>query len=62
MTDAVRIETDVFSHAEARFALWDLRVREHDVAGALAIARTLAHDFPDNREVAEFLEARDTTR
>ena len=59
MADAARIETDVFSHAEVRFALWDLRVREHDVAGALAIARVLASDFPDNREVAEFLEVRE---
>jgi hypothetical protein len=58
LRDAAHIESDFFSHAEAGFALWDMRVREHDMAQATESARGLALDFPDNRELAVFLEAR----
>jgi hypothetical protein len=53
------MESDFFTHAEAEFALWDMQVRERDLTQATDVARRLAHDFPDNREVAAFLEARE---
>jgi hypothetical protein len=52
---AVNIPSDFFTHAEAQFALWDMQVRERDQTGATEVARRLAHDFPDNHEVAAFL-------
>ena len=59
--DAARIESEFFSHAEAEFALWDMLVREHDLTQATEVAQRLARDFPDNRELAHFLEARETS-
>jgi hypothetical protein len=56
--EAAQMESDFFSHVEAEFALWDMEVRERDMASATDVARRLAHDFPDNRELAAFLEAR----
>jgi hypothetical protein len=44
-----------FVQTEARFALWDMQVRERDVPGALATARLLARQFPENRELRRFL-------
>ena len=46
---------DFFARTEATFALWDMQVRERDVAGAVATARTLALDFPENAELRRFL-------
>jgi len=57
--EAAHIESDFFTHAEAEFALWNMQVREHDITEATEVARRLAHDFPDNRELATFLEARE---
>jgi hypothetical protein len=56
MGAAAAAETDFFVHAEAMFALWDLHVRERNLGAAIAIARVLARDFPDNRELATFLQ------
>ena len=56
---AVNIPSDFFTHAEATFALWDMQVRERDLRGAAQAGRELADDFPDNREVAAFLESRE---
>ena len=56
--EAASMDADFFTHAEAEFALWDLHVRERDLTHATEAARRLAHDFPDNREVAAFLESR----
>ena len=56
--EAAQMESDFFSHVEAEFALWDMEVRERDVASATDVARRLAHDFPDNRELAAFLGSR----
>ncbi len=56
--EAAQMESDFFTHAEAEFALWDMQVRERDMPRATEVARSLAQDFPDNREVAAFLEAR----
>jgi hypothetical protein len=58
---ATAIESPFYAHAEAEFALWDLQVRERDMAGATEVARRLARAFPENREVANFLEARHAT-
>jgi hypothetical protein len=40
--DAAQMDSDFFTHAEAEFALWDMHVRERDIAqrrGAKARAR-----------------------
>jgi tetratricopeptide (TPR) repeat protein len=57
--DAVGSAADDFVQAEAEFALWDLNVRERKLAEAIPIARGLARDFPDNVEIAKFLETHD---
>jgi hypothetical protein len=53
---AAQLESDFFSHVEAEFALWDVEVRERDVRSATEVARRLAREFPDNRELAGFLK------
>jgi hypothetical protein len=58
MREAAQMESDFFSHAEAEFALWNMEVRERDMAHATAVAHRLSRDFPDNRELAAFLDAR----
>jgi hypothetical protein len=60
--EAAQMESDFFTHVEAEFALWDMEVRERDVASATEVARGLAHQFPDNRELAAFLEAHERIR
>ena len=60
--DAAAEDTDFFVHAEAAFALWDLQIRERNVTGAVVTARGLARDFPENRQVAAFLERHDRPR
>jgi hypothetical protein len=57
--DAAKADADFFVHAEARFALWDLQVRERNVPAAVAVARGLAVDFPENPELAKYLDAHD---
>ena len=44
-----------YVQAEAMFALWDMQVRERNLADAIVVARALARDFPDNRELTKFL-------
>ena len=46
-----------FVRAEAGFALWDMQVRERDIAGARATALTLSDDFPGNLDLRTFLDA-----
>ena len=46
---------DFFVQAEAMFALWDMQVRELEVPGAVATARMLVRNFPENRELRRFL-------
>ena len=60
--DAASAEADFFVQAEAEFALWDLHVRERKLKEAVPIARSLAQDFPGNRELAKFLETNDPAR
>jgi hypothetical protein len=53
---ATAADGDVFVRAEAGFALWDMQVRERNVAEARTTAAILAEDFPDNPELRRFLE------
>ena len=53
--DAAAVGADFFTQAEARFALWDMQVREKNIAGAVASARALIRDFPENQELSRFL-------
>ena len=53
--EAAEVDADVFIRAEAGFALWDMQVREKDIAGAVDTARGLARDFPENEELRKFL-------
>jgi len=55
--EAADTATDFFARAEARFALWDMQVRERNVQAAVVTARLLTYDFPDNPELNTFLEA-----
>ena len=57
--EAASTQADFFVNAEAVFALWDLQVRERNLVAAITTARGLARDFPDNRELATFLETHD---
>jgi len=59
LQDAAKIPADFFVHAEAEFALWDIQVRERNMAEATIVARRLSRDFPNNLEVAKFLEQHD---
>ena len=56
MQEAANTDAEFFVHVEALFALWELQVRERQLPAAVVIARGLARDFPDNRELAKFLE------
>lgn len=58
--EAAGSEAEYFARVEAAFALWDMQVRERDVPGAVATARDLARDFPENRELAKFLSTHAT--
>jgi hypothetical protein len=53
---------DFFERAEATFALWDMQVREQELVEAVATARQLARDFPDNRELTRFLHAQQESK
>jgi hypothetical protein len=53
---AADMESDFFTRTEARFALWDMQVRERDAAGALVTAGILMRDCPDNQELRKFVE------
>jgi hypothetical protein len=55
--EAASAEGDFFARTEAAFALWDMQVRERELVEAVATARQLARDFPDNRELTRFLNA-----
>ncbi len=59
--EAAETPADFFTSAEAQFALWELQVREKNMAGALVTARRLAGDFPNNAELARFIAANDLT-
>jgi len=53
---AARTEADFFVKAEARFGEWEMLVREKRVKEALAAARELHEQFPENPEVTRYIE------
>jgi hypothetical protein len=57
MNDAAKTAGDFYTSAEARFALWDVQVREKHTADALVTAQSLAVDFPRNTELTRFIES-----
>jgi hypothetical protein len=50
-------DTDFFVRTEARFALWEMQIREKLVADAVVTARDLLVDFPANRDLGTFVNA-----
>lgn len=56
--EGAAMASDPFSHAEAEFALWDMLLRDKNVAEATEVARRIAQTFPENTEVAVFLRTR----
>jgi hypothetical protein len=50
-------DSGFFDRTEAEFALWEMQVREKNIPAAAAIARRLAAEFPENRELVRFLDA-----
>ena len=59
--EAAEAQGTTFVRAEAGFALWDMQVREKDVAGARVTATKLSRDFPDNPDLKKFLDAQPAT-
>jgi hypothetical protein len=59
MRQAANAETEFFVHAEAAFGLWEMQVRERNTPEATEVARGLALTFPENRQLAKFLDAHD---
>jgi hypothetical protein len=58
--EAVRSgNSEFFDQVEATFALWEMQVREREVPAAVASARMLARDFPENPELRKFLAMHD---
>jgi hypothetical protein len=60
MREAASAEADFYTEVEAEFALWDLHVRERKLTEAVGIARGLANRFPENQDLARFLETHDS--
>jgi hypothetical protein len=54
--NAAAVESEFFTRTEARFALWDMQVRERDMSSAAATAAVLLRDFPENPELKRFVE------
>jgi hypothetical protein len=55
MHEAATLDAGFADAAEADFGLWDMQVREKDIAAALVSARALLATFPENLEVARFI-------
>jgi hypothetical protein len=55
--EAAATDADFYVHTEAEFALWEMLVRERNIPDALIVARRLAKDFPQNKELVAFLKA-----
>jgi hypothetical protein len=54
--DAASADADFYAHTEAEFALLEMLVREKDIPSAVVVARRLAKDFPENKELVAFLK------
>lgn len=50
-------DSGFFDRTEAEFALWEMQVHEKNIPAAVDIARRLATEFPENRELVRFLDA-----
>src|SRR5258708_2914016 len=48
---AAAADAEFFIHAEAAFALWDLQMRERNVAGAVRSPRPRAPEFPEDHHL-----------
>lgn len=53
---AAGADSDFFVRVEAEFALWEMLVRDRQLAEATVIAHKLARDFPENHKLASFLK------
>jgi hypothetical protein len=60
--EAASADGDFFVRVEAAFALWEMEVKERHLPEAVAVARGLARDFPENGEVTAFLSANEPNR
>jgi tetratricopeptide (TPR) repeat protein len=57
LREAADADADYFVTIEAAFGLWEMQVRERNIPEAVLVARRLARDFPENRELVRFLAA-----
>jgi hypothetical protein len=57
---AAGANSDFFVRVEAEFALWEMLVRDRQLAEATTIAQRLARDFPENHKLANFLKTAPT--
>ena len=55
--EAAGADSEFFVRVEAEFALWEMLVRDRQLAEATTIAQRLARDFPENHKLANFLRA-----
>jgi hypothetical protein len=53
--EAATSDADRFAKAEAAFALWEMELQENNLGEALAAARGLARDYPDNEDLRKFI-------
>lgn len=53
---AAGADSEFFVRVEAEFALWEMLVRDKQLAEATAIAQRLAQEFPENHKLANFLK------
>lgn len=56
---AAEADAPFIVRTEARFALWEMLIRDKQVAQALVPARALLTDFPENKDITTFLEKYD---
>ena len=56
---AAEAEAPFIVQTEARFALWEMLSRDKKIPEALTPARALLVDFPDNKDIATFVEKHD---
>jgi hypothetical protein len=57
--EAAEAKAARYVRAEARFALWDMQVREKNFRQAVVTARSLSQDFPENAELVRFVARHD---
>lgn len=60
LQQTVKMPAPPMVRAEAQFALWEMLTRDADIPGAVAVARDLAREFPENRDLQRFLSEHGT--